>query len=74
MLISFLYHFSYHNIVCDLLNIYKLNSLKICILITRLCRTNTFDSILAGGPKKEAEEEDGVEPEAPEPFEWPDDI
>jgi hypothetical protein len=30
---------------------------------------------LAGGPKKESTEDDGgQEPEAPEPFEWPDDI
>jgi len=30
--------------------------------------------VQAGGPKKEGEEDDGVEPEAPEPFEWPEDI
>lgn len=29
---------------------------------------------IAGGPKKEVEDDEGVEPEAPEPFEWPDDI
>ena len=36
--------------------------------------SETFNIILAGGPKKEAEEDEGQEPEAPEPFEWPDDI
>ncbi|XP_067949261.1 26S proteasome non-ATPase regulatory subunit 1-like [Watersipora subatra] len=30
--------------------------------------------VKAGGPKKEADEDEGVEPEAPEPFEWPEDI
>lgn len=30
--------------------------------------------IVAGGPKKDGEVDDGEEPEAPEPFEWPDDI
>lgn len=37
---------------------------------------NWLDSlrlITAGGPKKE-DSDDGVEPEAPEPFEWPEDI
>ena len=33
-----------------------------------------FSVFSAGGPKKEGDEDDGVEPEAPEPFEWPDDI
>lgn len=32
-------------------------------------------NVLAGGPKKESSsDDDGQEPEAPEPFEWPDDI
>lgn len=39
------------------------------------CNTLLHVFILAGGPKKEsAEDDDMQEPEAPEPFEWPDDL
>jgi len=30
--------------------------------------------IIADGPKKEVKEDEGVEPDAPELFEWPEDI